>query len=419
MLNIINPKQSTDLSKSSKAFSYYAGYSKLFAESLIGQFSLNPESIILDPWNGGGTTTSASHKLGYNSVGFDLNPVMVLVAKASLVSRMDSKKLLSILHELLNTLPSVTVEVIKEPLEKWFYPSSAKIIRSIEQKIKKFFMINSSSLVVKADDVPPMSAFFYLCLFRVTRKLVRGFVGSNPTWIKMPCSPVNRKRPGRDFIEKMLVEEVLLVCSYDIFQEHVDCDRFNLLVADSRSMPLESESVDAILTSPPYCTRIDYAVATSVELAVLGFDAEAYDILRRSLTGTSTVERTVGEIDPQWGRTCLDFLSDVYDHPSKSSKTYYFKSHIQYYSSIFKSIEESYRVGKAQATMAFVVQNSHYKEVLNDLASIVVEMGMAVGLEVVCVKKFVNSSSMSDLNINSKKYAKSERSAESVIVFRK
>src|SRR5690606_7221892 len=58
-------------------------------------------------------------------------------------------------------------------------------------------------------------------------------------------------------------------------------------LADSRSLPIERCNVDAVITSPPYCTRIDYAVATRMELAVLGIDESRTENLRRLMIGTT------------------------------------------------------------------------------------------------------------------------------------
>ena len=41
---------------------------------------------MLDPWNGSGTTTYAAAQLGHSSIWLDLNPVMVIVARARLLS---------------------------------------------------------------------------------------------------------------------------------------------------------------------------------------------------------------------------------------------------------------------------------------------------------------------------------------------
>ena len=37
--------------------------------------------LVCDPWNGAGTTTQVARDLGYSAAGFDLNPVMVVVAE--------------------------------------------------------------------------------------------------------------------------------------------------------------------------------------------------------------------------------------------------------------------------------------------------------------------------------------------------
>lgn len=63
-------------------FPYYAGFSEAFASSAIASCNLKGAMTVLDPWNGSGTTTSAARRLGHCAIGFDLNPVMVVVARA-------------------------------------------------------------------------------------------------------------------------------------------------------------------------------------------------------------------------------------------------------------------------------------------------------------------------------------------------
>src|SRR5258708_4553387 len=57
-----------------------------------------------------------------------------------------------------------------------------------------------------------------------------------------------------------------------------------------RCLPsMESESVDAVLTSPPYANRYDYTRTYALELAFCGFDDSMVKLLRQDLL-TSTVE---------------------------------------------------------------------------------------------------------------------------------
>jgi len=82
------PKRTADSAAPDAAsYSYYAGYSLSFAERLIQHLPFDTDPIILDPWNGSGTTTFAAAKNGFRSHGCDLNPVMVIVAKARLLHK--------------------------------------------------------------------------------------------------------------------------------------------------------------------------------------------------------------------------------------------------------------------------------------------------------------------------------------------
>src|SRR5882757_2709367 len=86
-LSICNPKQQNNIAapNSGGLFPYYAGYSATFARQLLSSAGLHKNSSLLDPWNGAGTTTSEGNKLGFSSIGVDLNPVMVVAAKASML----------------------------------------------------------------------------------------------------------------------------------------------------------------------------------------------------------------------------------------------------------------------------------------------------------------------------------------------
>lgn len=82
-LVITNPKRAAAaLAGRDHWFPYYAGFSSEFARQLIASSSLAKRSALMDPWNGSGTTTVSAALNGYKAIGFDLNPVMAVVAKA-------------------------------------------------------------------------------------------------------------------------------------------------------------------------------------------------------------------------------------------------------------------------------------------------------------------------------------------------
>lgn len=426
MAVISNPKQYTSASKSreQRVFPYYAGYSEEFAESVIDELKLHQDSVILDPWNGSGTTSIASYKKGFKSIGVDLNPVMILVSKASFVSKLDIPSLIPLANSFLNKINSSVTEINeKDALEKWFVPESAIYLRSIENDINKIFVSEVGYLdLTRAQNLKKTSsiaAFFYVILFRVVRVLISDFIGSNPTWIKSPKDESLRKKIDEDDFKRLYLSQIETLCQCNQFFSSPDSSKVDIILADTKSLPIESNSIDAIITSPPYCTRIDYAVATSLELAILRINLDEYNILRRALIGTSTVSKNVSSPSVNWGVACLKFLDEVKNHPSRASEAYYYKSHVQYYESLFLSLKEASRVCKSGADLIFVVQNSHYKNVLNDLALIVEEMGAGLGLMKKKRLDFLTKRSMSSLNHHSRKYIKNRSNTESVLIFKK
>ena len=192
----------------------------------------------------------------------------------------------------------------------------------------------------------------------------------------------------------------------------------HVAVASSDAIPIHNGSVDLILSSPPYCTRIDYAVATMPELAVLGYELHgSFQELRRKLIGTSTVPTSLPEPLPSWGVTCNTFLEKLIHHKSKASKSYYYKNHVQYFDAIYRSIAELYRILNSNGGCILVVQDSYYKDIHNDLPQIFIEMASANGLQFNYRDNFVLTRTMSRIHPIARQYRKGFGATESVLCF--
>lgn len=425
---IANPKRYLDSAEAEgrKLFPYYAGFSDAFVESTLESICLPNNAKIFDPWNGSGTTTTTALKQGFEAVGSDLNPAMILVAKASLVSSLELESLLPIAHSVIKSQSPAPKKSETDPLCNWFDPQSALAIRTIESSINRTLVSPSTYLELSTaealDKVTPIAALFYLALFRVTRRLTQNFVASNPTWIKVPKNTADKKHVTIQYVTSLFTKEIeLLLSQYKkrLFASKVDPNRLNLILSNAENLPLSTDSIDAVITSPPYCTRIDYAIATYIELAVIGIGGVQFKQLRRSLTGSSTVQKSNIEIRAEWGRECKFFLDALREHPSKASQTYYLKNHLQYFDSLYKSLSEISRVLKPEAPCIIVVQNSYYKEIRNDVALIISEMAESLSLKPTHRADFSSSRSMVDMNTNSKKYIAKRSTIESVLFFNK
>src|SRR5205085_4697596 len=137
-LVIKNPKRGKTPTGREAWFPYYAGFSGEFASALISSASLREDQSVLDPWNGSGTTTATAAELGCSSIGMDLNPVMVIVAKARAVPKSEKCSLVPLLADIVKKArrASFVGEDDHDPLCNWFVSSSAATLRSIEISIQ-------------------------------------------------------------------------------------------------------------------------------------------------------------------------------------------------------------------------------------------------------------------------------------------
>lgn len=426
-LEILNPKLKPIKKggqSNSALFSYYAGFSENFTLNLLDQLTYkNKQSTIFDPWNGSGTTTFSAYKLGQNAIGNDLNPVMLIIAKARLINALDLSSLDAICYTIFhnssrdkNHLPYES-----DPLNTWFSDKSCVLLRKIENSINKnFICFNSYSSLTENSALNKLStigAFVYVVLFKTIKTLLKAFIPSNPTWVKKP-----KKEEEKLEVSYIDIRNTFFSILDDTVKSHVFNDSLNtnasvnLHLNSSTSLSQTNQSVDIILTSPPYCTRIDYAIATSIELATI----RVTDIrsLRENLIGTSTVKKEIMTPNPLWGETCNTFLKSVQEHTSIASSTYYYKNHLQYFDDIYKSIEQISRILKLNGLFISVVQNSFYKEINNDLAKTLGEMSQNCGLNLIREDHFPTKTNMSSINSKSNRYISKKQISESVLIFK-
>ncbi len=422
-LTIINPKRKRTRPQGRQDwYSFYASFSLPFAREIIASAQLRPAALVVDPWNGTGTSTLAVALNGRRGIGFDLNPAMVVVGQAKLVDHGDLAAIETILRSSSKWRRRIAALEKDDPLLVWFSDDAVSEIRAVEKCFCDLssYSRNEGRNGHKAWFMHAQVAFFYLSLFRVVRTMIAPFLSSNPTWVRDAKRDKQRIRVRQGTVGTMFRTICQrMASSASIEQVDGRARRARVDLAAAESLPLGDGSVDFVLASPPYCTRIDYAIATKPELAVLGFGGERLRNLRHALTGTLTVNGSVRSPSKEWGPTCLRFLDILRNHPSKASETYYLRTHLQYFSSIAQSVSEIGRVMRAGGRCVLVVQDSYYKNIRNDLASIFGEIAQLSGLNLDRRQDFELSRTMARINPRTKKYRCQHTAVESVLCFSK
>lgn len=390
-------------------YPYYAGYSEEFVEDVLAGFNLRAGSVVMDPWNGAGTTTAVARRRGYRALGIDVNPAMVIVARGRLLDRGEGPDLLQAAIDVAHRAVRDTIPIEPdEPLVDWLHESAAV-------KVRRIATIIGSYESGQIEEASPSTSFLMVALFRTVRSLLGSRKTSNPTWLRSAKDEGGAS--NAEVVARFVSEVREMIVALPESGEGSGSAR--IVVGDSSVATLSQAPVNCVITSPPYCTRIDYAVATKPELAVLGYREKDFRSLRLKMLGT-TASRRAAEIDlDEVGAECRTFLARVEAHPSKDSAGYYLKHYRQYFSQAHETMVGITRVAASDAKLCLVVRNSFYKEVPVNLATIYAQMAGRLGWRLSEQLEFPIQSNLRDINTRARRHLAAGTVAETALLFDK
>ena len=226
---------------------YPAKFPPQLPRTILSKFGENVQTV-LDPFCGSGTTLVEARLQGYNAIGVDVNGLSSLLSKvkATPLTYEELQNIKIFIEKVSNEdkqwsimRPKIEVKQI-EGLEHWFQNNVAEELTCLLNLInelkgnneKDFLKIVFSSIIVKVSNQESDTRF----------AAKNKSIPNNYTFQQF----ITR---GKDYLSR-IVE----------FSDKVPKQGFlKLLNADSRNLNmLENESVDIIITSPPYANTYDY-----------------------------------------------------------------------------------------------------------------------------------------------------------------
>ena len=309
-----------------------------------------------------------------------------------------------------------------DALDSWFGPLTVEWIRRLERAISTTLVSDNTRTAGEIQLISALAATYYVALFALCRELAATYQSSNPTWLRVAKAGERRASADRRKMGERFNALVAGMASALTTQkgETKDVSSVDLLVADTAAGLKIQRPVDFVLTSPPYCTRIDYTAVTRLQLAVIEplLTIEKSE-LSRSMLGSVRVPVGAVRQAEEWGPTCNAFLDAVRSHPSKASAGYYYKTHLDYFEKMDRSLRSISNVMKTEGAAVLVVQDSFYKDVHNPLPTIVGEIAAAHGLRLRRREDFHLSKTLAGSHPHSRSYRKTFEAVESVLCFEK
>lgn len=394
--DICSPKRqaSGDRRTISDWYGYYAGYSIGFVRDALSVLKPRADGLILDPWNGAGTSTAAASLLGFSSFGSDINPVMAVISRSRSASDVDLQRLEARIRGLGTSagkddglhLPLFSEETCFE------------ISRLRRIALRSPF----ESLPLLSDD----DCVLLTALFLMVRKLATPYQGSNPAWWKSNGNAViSRTASEIDDLYLQSIRELVQALDREAIQTSTKVVPPKIEICSSAQIPLPDSTVSAVITSPPYLTRLDYVKAMRYELAVLlGEDSER-DELRRQMIG-SVMGGLAPAVNAHWGDEAgavLDHALAAAKEKSRGDGAYYFGTFARYFSQLYESFAELHRVLECGGQVAIVVQGSRHRGRVIDLPVVVEQMGASLGWSTVRAVAWPTRD-LARINTHSRKY---------------
>jgi tRNA G10 N-methylase Trm11 len=333
---------------------------------------LKRNSTILDPMVGSGTVLRTVSEHGYNGIGFDIDPLAVLMSKAW-TTPFDSEKIKSKAEELIDEVNSLHLNSIYLPwidddpatkafINFWFGKKQATSLRKLS------FAISNHK-----------GAYNDLLKVAFSRLIITKTKGASL------AADVSHSRPHRVYEKNDFDVLASFVSSCEtlakIFEKQKPKGKINVRLGDARNLKeVSDKSISAIITSPPYLNALDYMRGHKLSLVWLGHKIGELGIVRSNSIGVEKAPDSVA--DMQLANELTKGITQLEKLPLRK------QSMIKRYAlDMYGVVEESARVLKKQGKATFVVGNSCINEIFVENALIVRNSCQMAGLKLVNQKE--------------------------------
>lgn len=304
-----------------------------------------PGEYVLDPFCGSGTALVEASLLGRHSYGVDINPLGQLITEVKTtpiyLSQHEFRGIIEKFKTAIKDYAGNPVVIDFPNKDHWF-----------ERKVQRDLGIILATLEdFKPEISGPIYKFLKVCVSSVIRKVAN----ADPRISKPFISKYMRmaiERGDRDLNTFKYLEEVLADYSKRVldYTRHIKEIEFYANIrpkavilknSDARSIELEDETIDLIITSPPYANAQEYFRSIKLELFWLGMATNSRLLeLKKQLVGTERVPAQVYTKLQRFGIPDLDrALERIYEVDQRRSYIVY-----KYFVDMRKNIEENYRV---------------------------------------------------------------------------
>jgi len=353
---------------------------------------------VLDPMMGSGTTILEATIAGRHGIGFDIDPLARLLTKVK-TTLIDTQQAKHLGNQILKNAANAATERKKQLQTEFNSRWDEKTRQFIEYWFAAETQLALFALLREIEAIPDDSlrAFFKLTFSAIiiTKSggvsLSRDLAHTRPHRAKLVYSPDGGILYGAELLDgddrrlkyttkklRSPFEEFnkrLLTNLKSVHQPAVNEIKPDIKNGDAQQLPIASDSIDLIVTSPPYASNaIDYMRAHKFSLVWFGYSIDELGQTRKDYIGGEALTEFQFEPIPPY---TTEIVRQITDLDEKKGQVLH-----RYYSEMTHVLREMFRVLQPGKASIVVVGNSVLRGKDTETANCLAAIGESLGFDV-------------------------------------
>lgn len=362
-----------------KWYDYLEDFPFSLIEDKIKEYKIKPNSLVVEPFVGGGTTCISANFFRCNSIGFDANPLMTFISEVKTTWDIDlalyKKQVIKIAEQFLEKIHNYDSlkltkgfleNMPKKELNQWLSPALQKeanllknLIYSIEdKKIKNLLLLAMSKSCLDASYVSfcPGTTFY----------------------------PFREKEEFWDLFTKKVIQ---IYEDLEKVQKHNNYGKSKLIndTCLNASKYIKPNTINFIITSPPYPNDLEYTRQTRLEMYLLDFVKNMYEVqqIKKKMVKGSTkliFKESKSEVFALKFNDVKIVSDKIYEQTKDKNWGFDYPRMVrEYFGDMYLCLKIIHPLMKKNAHFLLVVGDQTVKGVYIPVCDILIKMGQEIG----------------------------------------
>jgi len=342
--------------------SFPAKFYPQLVRSLMNICKVKKGSIIFDPYAGCGTTLVESKLMGFDATGLDISKLAVMITKVKTNLDIDLNLLNKNLYLIISKSES---DLVNE--KNNFYATDFERYWYSEGNLKQLKILKKNLDSVKEQDIKD---FFLVALSSILRRIANTKSGQ---------IEVRHQVRGKVLDVLSLFKKKVKSMEGDILNYREYSPRrkskTDIKFANASESKIKEESVDFIITSPPYGNGLDYSKIHKLSIALI-FGEDELEFFKNSQTGTLYSQGFESLVVPfsKRGQEIVEVLSkEVSLNRAKAMSKYYWD--------MFSSIKNMFQALKKEGNCVIIIGGTKIRGLEIDNSQVLLEIAEHIGFK--------------------------------------